>query len=159
MLHLDKNVARSLEGAPKLVVATVGLMDDLTRILIAEIDVVTRKKMKEHPALLKCKQRLAVDYRSNMKSIAAQPEILKNLPDEAKDALREMSKRLAEAADANARMLRAAVDATRQLIQNIMAAIRSEAMPKQSYKNHAKSHLQLGTYSPKCRPVALSRTV
>jgi hypothetical protein len=159
MSPLDKKIARSLEGAPKLVVATVALMDDLTRVLIAEIDVVTGKKVREHAALLKRKQRLAIDYRSNMKSIAAQPDILKKLSDEAKDAVREMSKRLASAADANARMLRAAVDATRQLIQNVMAMIRSEAMPKQAYKNHAKAHLQLGTYSPKCRPIALSRTV
>jgi hypothetical protein len=134
-------------------------MEELSRVLIAEIDIVTKRKMTEHPALLKQKQRLAVDYRSNIKSIAAHPEILKKLPDDAKAAVREMSQRLATAADANARMLRAAVDATRQLIQNVMAMVRCEALPRQTYKNHKKAHLQLGTYSPKCRPVAICRTV
>jgi hypothetical protein len=152
-------IARALASAPKLVIATVALMEELARVLIAEIDIVTKRKMKEHPALLKQKQQLAVDYRAYMKAIAAEPDILRKLPAEAKDAVSEMAKRLADATEANARMLRAAVDATRQLIQNVMAMVRSETMPRQSYKNHAKAHLQLGIYSPTCRPVAVSRTV
>jgi hypothetical protein len=159
MSPTDRRIARALDGAPKLVIATVALMEELARVLTMEIDVVTKRKTKEHPALLKRKQRLAIDYRSNMKSIGAQPDILQKLPDAAKDAVREMSKHLADAVDANARVLRAAVDATRQLILNVMAMVRSETMPRQSYKNHAKEHLQLGTYSPTCRPVAISRTV
>ena len=159
MSPIDKKVARALEGAPKLVVATVALMEELARVLVAEIDIVTKRKMGEHPALLKHKQRLAVDYRSNMKVIASQPEILKNLPEAAKNAVKAMAARLAAAADANALMLRAAVGATRQLIQNVMAMVKNEAMPRQSYKNHTKAHMELGHYSPTCRPVAISRTV
>ena len=159
MPPIDRKTARALEGAPKLVFATVVLMEELARVLIAEIDIVTKQKMKEHPILLKHKQRLAVDYRSNIKAIAAEPNILKAMPQDAKDAVREMAKRLADAADANARMLRAAVGATRQLIQNVMAMVRSETMARKSYKNHATAHMELGNYSPTCRPVAVSRTV
>lgn len=159
MYPIDKRIARALEGAPRLVTATVALMEELARVLIAEIEVVTKRKMDQHPELLKHKQRLAVDYRSNMKAIAAQPNILKQLPSEAKDAIREMAGRLAAAVDANARMLRAAVEATRQLVQNVMAMVRSETMPRQSYRNHTKAHMELGRYSPTCRPVAVSRTV
>ena len=159
MFPLDKKIARALSGAPRLVVATVALMEELSRVLMAEIDIVTKRKTTEHPELLKHKQRLAVDYRANIKSIAAQPDILKKLPPEAKDALRDMAKRLAVATDANARMLRAAVDATRQLIQNIMVMVRSETMPQQSYKNHTKAHMALGNHSPVCRPIAVHRCV
>jgi hypothetical protein len=159
MSPIDKRIARALEGAPVLVTATVALMEKLVRILIKEADVVTKRRMKEHGELLKEKQKLAMDYRANMKSIAAQPEMLKKLSDAAKDALREMARRLAAAVDANAYMLRAAVDATRNLIQNIMTMIRSEALPRQSYKNSARAHLELGTYSPTCRPIAIRRTV
>jgi hypothetical protein len=81
------------------------------------------------------------------------------LPNEAKKAIREMAGRLAKAADENARMLRGAVDATRTLIQNVMAMVRSETMPRQSYRNHATAHLQLGNYSPTCMPVAVRRSV
>jgi hypothetical protein len=159
MSPIDKKIARALEGAPKLVIATVALMEELARVLTAEIDLVTKRRMKEHPLLLKHKQRLAIDYRSNMKALAAQPDILKKLSDAAKDAVRTMAKRLASAVDANACMLRAAVSATRQLIQNIMAMVKSEALPRNAYKNHAIAHMELGHYSPKCRPVAVSRTV
>ncbi|MDR3423923.1 MAG: hypothetical protein P4M13_02435 [Alphaproteobacteria bacterium] len=159
MSPTDKIIARALKDAPVLVTSTVALMEELARVLMAEIDIVTKRKMKEHAELLKYKQKLAVDYRSNMKAMAAQPGILKKLADEAKAAIREMAKRLAEAVDANARMLRAAVGATRQLIQNIMAMVRNETMPRQTYKNHTKAHMQLGIYSPTCRPVAISRTV
>ncbi|MDD4615956.1 MAG: hypothetical protein PHW76_02410 [Alphaproteobacteria bacterium] len=155
----DKKIMAALRGAPKLVVATVALMEELARVLAAETELVTKRKMAEHAELLKQKQRLAVDYRANMKSIAAQPDLLKKMPDEAKNAIREMAKRLAAASDANSRMLRGAVEATRQLLHNVMAMIRNEAIPRNTYKNHAKAHLQLGVYSPKCRPVAVVRTV
>jgi len=155
----DKNRARALQNAPKLVVATVALMDELASLLLAEIDLVTKRKKDEHAALLKQKQRLAVDYRANIKAIADDPALLKALPNDAKAAVREASKRLANAADSNARALRAAASATRQLIQNIMAMVRSETNANSAYKNHAKAHLELGCYSPTCRPVAVSRTV
>lgn len=159
MLPLDKQTARALETAPKLVVATVALMQELTRVLLAEIDIVTKRKMEEHADLLKRKQRLAMDYRSNMKSLAGHPEFFKKLSAEAKAVVKEASKKLAEAVDANARMLRAAVDATRKLVQNVMSVVKAQAIPQQTYKNLAKAHLQLGTYSPKCHPIAVCRSV
>jgi hypothetical protein len=124
MSPIDKKVARALEGAPRLITATVALMEALVRVLTLEIEVVTRRKLKEHPDLLKHKQRLAMDYRANMKAIASQPDILRKLPAVALDTVREMARRLAEAVDANARMLRGAVDATRQLIQNVVTITR-----------------------------------
>ena len=159
MSPIDKKIARALEGAPKIITATVALMEELARVLTAEIEIVTSKKTDEHVPLLKHKQRLAVDYRSNMKAIAAHPELLKNLTEEGKKAVRDMSQRLAAAADANARMLRGAVEATRQLIQNVVTTVRSEALQPSAYKNHKKAHMELGNYSPTCRPVAISRTV
>lgn len=155
----DRKKERALAGAPRIVAATVALMEDLTRVLMDEIDVVTKRKKEEHALLLKKKQRLAVDYRANMRVIAADPALLKALPDDAKAVLRETAKGMAEAADTNARALRAAVSATRQLIQNIMAMVRSETKTVSAYKNHTKAHLELGCYSPTCRPVAVSRTV
>ncbi|MDD3371206.1 MAG: hypothetical protein PHE27_05205 [Alphaproteobacteria bacterium] len=155
----NKKTARTLLNAPKLVVATIALMEELTQVLVSEGELVTQRRMDEHAALLKRKQRLAMDYRANIKSIAAQPELLKTLPDDAKAAIKDIARRLAFAVDSNARMLRGAVDATRQLVQNVMAMVRSEALPRQTYKNHTKAHLQLGTYSPKCKAVAFSKTI
>ncbi len=159
MSPIDKEVAYALRDAPKLITATVALMEELIRVLAREVEVVTKRKMKEHPDLLKYKQRLAMDYRANMKSISAQPDILKKLSSDATEVLLEMAKKLAAAVDQNARMLRAAVDATRQLILNVVTMVRNEVMPQKSYKNSAKAHLELGKYSPTCQPVAVSRTV
>jgi len=159
MSPTDKQLARALQGTPKLISATVALMEELVRVLTREIDIVTHRKITEHPELVKYKQRLAMDYRANMKSIASQPDILTKISHEAQEAVREMARRLAVAIDENARMLRAAVDATRQLIQNVIAAVKIEVMPRQSYKNSNTAHLQLGNYSPTCQPVAVSRTV
>ena len=155
----DKDIGRVLRGAPVLVTATVALMEELARVLFAEIEIVSKRKIKEHPELLKYKQKLAVDYRANMKAIAAQPDVVRKLSEEAKQIVREMARLLAEAVEANARALRAAINATRHLIQSVMAMVRSETMPRQTYKNHAKAHMQLGNYSPTCPPVAVSRTV
>ena len=155
----DAQITRAMQGAPKLVSGTFEVMSQLVRLLKREIEIVTGRKMSEHPALLKEKQKYAMDYRSNMKSIAAQPDLMKKLPQEVKEALTEMARKLAQAVDENARTLRAAVDATRQLIQNVMAMVRSEVMPRQTYKNSARAHLELGTYSPTCQPVAISRVV
>ncbi len=159
MLPLDKDTAEALRGAPALVIATVALMQEMTRVLTAEIDVVAQRKTKEHPSLLKHKQRLAADYRSNLRSFAANPEMLKTLPDEAKTSIRAVAKRLALALEANARTLRAATDATRQLIQNIMTMIRKEVTPQQPYKNLAKPHMLRGNHKSVCRPVAVRQTV
>ncbi|MDR3449339.1 MAG: hypothetical protein P4M15_06280 [Alphaproteobacteria bacterium] len=154
-----KKLQRALEGAPRIVSATVALMEELVRVLMREIDVVSERKLAEHPDLLKQKQKLAMDYRANMKSISAQPDMLKALPDDAKDALREIAQVLAEATNRNAIVLRAAVTGTQQLIQNVVAMVKTEVMPHQNYKNPARAHLQLGNYSPTCRPVAVSKSV
>ena len=155
----NKQLARALASAPKLVTATVALMEELARILTQEIDIVSNRRLTEHPELLKYKQKLAMDYRANMKSIAADPQLLKTLSEEAKEALRTVANKLAEVANRNAQVLNATVGATQQMIQNIMAMVKAEAIPKNSYKNPATAHLQLGTYSPTCQPVAVCRSV
>jgi hypothetical protein len=155
----SKQTLKVLQDAPKTVIALVALMEELVRVLLQEVDIVSHRKMKEHPDLLKYKQKLAMDYRANMKAIATQPDVLHKLTTEAKNILRALAKKLADAADVNARMLRAAVGATQQLIQNVVAMVKSEALPKNSYKNSATAHLALGTYSPTCQPVAVRRSV
>ena len=120
---------------------------------------VSNRRLKEHPELLKYKQKLAMDYRANLKAIAAQPDIVKKLPGEAQDMLREVAQKLAKASEQNALTLRAAVAATQQLIQNVVAMVKTEIAATKSYKNPAKAHLMLGNYSPTCRPVAISRSV
>lgn len=155
----NKRPNRALEAAPKLVSATVALMEELARVFALEIDIVSNRRLKEHAELLKYKQKLAMDYRSNMKAIAANPELLKKLSTEAQQAVRDAAKMLALAAEKNALTLRAAVAATQQLIQNVISMVKTQVLSNGSYKNAHTAHLALGNYSPTCRPVAVSRSV
>lgn len=155
----NKKIARALAGAPQLVIATVALMEELAAILIREIDIVTKRRNAEHPDLLKTKQKLAMNYRNNMKALAEQKDMMAALSAEAKEAIREVAQILNRAAADNARMLNASIQATQQLIQNIMAAIKNQYLPKNTYGNSAKAHLQLGVYSPTCESIAIRRSV
>ena len=155
----NKKTVRALQGAPKIIEGTIALMEELVRVFFLEIDIVSQRKINEHPELLKYKQKLALDYRANMKAIDADPNLVKTLPDEAKTVLREMAKSLSEASKKNALVLGAAVAATQQLLQNVVAMVKTEVLATKSYKNPATAHLALGTYSPTCRPVAVSRSV
>jgi hypothetical protein len=143
---------------PVLVTATLAIMDELTALLAQEIDLVPARQIEKHAELLKRKQRLTMDYRANIKSFAAQPDILKPLSDGLRAKIKDSAQKLAEMTDRNAKMLRTAVVATQRLIQNIVTLVKKEVMPIQGYKNPNTAHMALGTYSPTCKPVAGSRT-
>lgn len=151
----DRNAAVPPAAA---VTAIIGVMDELSQIMGQEADLVNTRQQTEHAMLLKRKQRLTVDYRAGMKSIAAQPDMLKELPVNVRSSLRASAQKLAEMTDRNARMLRTAVMATQRLIQNIVSIVKQEALTKPGYVNPMTAHMALGTYSPVCKPVAVSRT-
>lgn len=145
-------------NVPQLVITTIGMMDELIALMNSEADLVINRKFDLHKDLLKKKQKLTLNYRANMKAIAAQPEILKTMPEDARKMLKATAQGMADAAERNARMLRAAVVATQRLIQNIISIIKSEKLTKPGYKNPQKLYLELGGYSPTCTPVAFNRT-
>ena len=138
--------------------AMLGLMNELAQIMAQEAEFVNKRDQTAHAALLKRKQRLTMDYRAGMKSVAAEPAVLKQLPEDLRLALRTSAQKLAEISERNARMLRTAVMATQRLIQNIVSIVKQEALTTPGYVNPATAHLALGTYSPICKPVAVSRT-
>ncbi|MDP9126818.1 MAG: hypothetical protein M3N08_00970 [Pseudomonadota bacterium] len=140
------------------VTAMIALMDELSQLMSQEAELVNNRRQAEHAELLKRKQRLTMDYRAGMKSIAAEPDRLKELPAELRLRLRSSAQKLTDISDRNARMLRTAVMATQRLIQNIVSIVKQETLTKNSYSNPMTAHLALGTYSPVCKPVAVSRT-
>jgi len=146
---------------PEAVVLAEGamtLMDELIQLMNLEIEVVGARKMNEHKDLLKRKQRLTIDYRANMKSIAVQPDVFKQLPDNIRASLKLMAQKLAEATDRNAKFLRGAVMATQRLIQNIVSIVKQEVLPKPGYSNPGALQFGMNAYSPTCKPVAIDRT-
>ena len=143
----------------KVVRAAIALMDDLAQVMREEADLLEKQKFMDQRDLLKRKQRLALEYRATMKSFAAQPDILKDMPDDVRAAVRNGAQRLADLSDRNARSLRAAVVGVQSLLQSIMRIVKSEALAPNGYDNFKTQHLKLGTYSPTCKPVTTARTV
>jgi hypothetical protein len=157
-LDLHNNRKSGITRAtPVLIVSVLGLMNELIDVMAAEPELVMGRKFETHKVLLKRKQRLTMDYRASLKSLAAQPDMLKQLPEDTRQALKSAAQRLADTAERNARTLRAAVTAVQRLIQNIIAFVKSEVLTKPGYKNPNMSYRELGTYSPTCKPVVVSR--
>ncbi|HUY68199.1 MAG TPA: hypothetical protein VMV79_02740 [Alphaproteobacteria bacterium] len=148
--------SRLKPAVPMLVVSLIALLGELVELLNSEPDLVLGRKLDAHRQLLKRKQKLALDYRTGMKSLMAQPDLLKNLPEDTRRVLRTLGQKLADSAERNARALRTAVVATQRLIQNIITAVKDEVLPKGAYKNPAQIQ---GAYSPTCTPVAVRRSV
>jgi len=153
-----ENIAYALKGAPVLVTKLYDVMSELVKALMTEIEIVSKRQIKEHPEHLKHKQKLAVDYRAIMKAIADQPEIVKNCRRKPKTLFaiwpNVWRKRLMPMrALARGNECHAPINSKR----DGHGSKRSHAAPK--LQNHAKAHMQLGGYSPTCRPIAISRTV
>jgi hypothetical protein len=148
--------SRLKPAVPMLVVSLIALLGELVELLNSEPDLVLGRKLDAHRQLLKRKQKLALDYRTGMKSLMAQPDLLKNLPEDTRRVLRTLGQKLADSAERNARALRTAVVATQRLIQNIITAVKDEVLPKGAYENPAQIQ---GAYSPTCTPVAVRRSV
>ena len=124
-----------------LVEATIALMNDLVNVMSLEMELVNQRKLPAHNELLKRKQRLTIDYRANLKSVAAQPDVLKQLSDNLRDTLKATAQKLAEATDRNARFLRVVITATQRLIQNIVSIVKQEVLPKPGYRNPNTAYL------------------
>jgi hypothetical protein len=144
---------------PHPAVALIAIMNDMVELMAAEPDLVLNRKLDEHGKLLKRKQKMALEYRTIIKAISTKPEMLKEIPEDTRRKLKISAQKLAEESDRNSRMLRAAVTASQRLMQNIIAFIKSEVLPHNHYKNPKTAHLELGTYSPTCVPVAVRRSV
>lgn len=138
--------------------ATIRVIEELVQIMSEEPELISARKNNEHKELLQRKQRLTMDYRANIKTIAAEPEMVKLLPDDVRASLKSSGQKLSEISDRNAKFLRGAVMATQRLIQNIVSIIKQEVLPKTGYTNPTDIQSTLGSYSPLCKPVAVSRT-
>ncbi len=141
-----------------LVAATLALMADLTAVMVDECRLVQKQDIVAVQELARRKNKLIDQYHANMKTLAAQPDILKSQTPERRASLKSAGQTLAEATERSAQSLKAAALATESLIQNIVGIVRKEVLPQHGYANPRTAHLALGVYSPTCRPVAVNRT-
>jgi flagellar biosynthesis/type III secretory pathway chaperone len=144
--------------AVKTVRAVVNLMSDLANVMQEEANVLEQRKFTSHAELLKRKQRLTLDYRATMKNFAAQPDLLKKMPDDLRTSVREAAQKLSDVTERNARTLRTAVIGVQRLLQSIIGIVKKETLSGRSYTNPNTERFRLGTYSPLCKAVAITRT-
>jgi len=138
--------------------ATVNIMNELVALMAMEIDMVSERKNSEHKDLLERKQRLTMDYRANIKVIAAEPALIARLSERHRAELKTAGQKLADVADRNAKFLRGAITATQRLIQTIVSIVKQQVLPKNTYSNPADIQASMGGHSPTCKPVAFNRT-
>ena len=148
----------NLPTPPSPVQGLVAMMEELALVLGHEIELVVSRNTTAHGDLLKRKQKLTIDYRASMKNFLSQQDLVKKLSEKERQQLRLVGQKLAAVTERNAQTLRAAMTATQRLVQHIISIVKREALAAPTYKNPAMAHLQMGGYSPTCKPVAVSRT-
>lgn len=142
----------------KLAQGAIALMGELADVMNKEADILQTHQFTGHAELLKHKQHLTLNYRTMMKDLAAQPDLLKTVPELTRAQIRQAAQRLADMTDRNARVLRASVVGAQQLLQSVVRMVKTEALAPLSYSNPTTQHMQLGTYSPKSAPVVVNRS-
>jgi len=138
--------------------AMLANMSELAALLGEELAMIEKQDVSAIKELMRRKNQLVMNYQANMKAVAAQPDLLKQIPVERRAKLKEAGIRLSAVTERNALKLKAAAQATEQLLQNVMCLVRKEVVVKNSYDNPLTAHMALGTHSPTCPPVAVNRT-
>jgi superfamily II DNA helicase RecQ len=144
-------------GLTIMVNGLITLMEDMIDAMQQEELLILARNYKDHAALLKTKQRQTIEYRASMKSIAAQSEMLQQLPDTVRTKLKYVAQKLADVSQRNAEIMRNAVIATQKLLQSIVMIVKQEALAKPGYSDTRKAST-LGAYSPICQPLTVRQT-
>ncbi len=139
--------------------ALLSAMQGLMGVMDEEMRLLERQNVAAIGTMSKRKVQLLADYGSAMKSIDADPALVKQAPADIREKLREMGNSFAQKARDNASALKAAMDSTDNLLRNIMGMVREEAMKQQGYRDHRSPAQAAGGYAEICPPVSVVRTV
>lgn len=140
-----------------LFMATLSVIEDLSAVLSEEIVLVQKQDVNAIQELMRRKTKLTISYQANLKSIT-QPDVMKQATAEMRAKLRKAGEKLAKVSERNSLLLKAAVQATQILISNVIKVVKEEALQHQGYSDPRNLNANLGSYSPTCKPVSVSRT-
>jgi len=143
----------------KIAEAAMGLMLTLTQVMDKEITLLKDREYVEMEALRTQKARLIREYQVQHQMLGQNPDLLKQAPLAVRERLVKTAGAFAQATERNAKELKAAVMATQSLLQTIMRAARKENRKTDCYGDPRKDPMMLGSYSPMCDPVAVSRII
>jgi len=152
--------ARAAEtGKTELIVeTTLGVINELAEVLAEEVALLKKQNVQDMQTLLRRKNELIMRYRSNMKVLAANPELVKKTPAEMRAKLKAAGANLAGITQSNLKALKGAAGAAQRLIDFIINHVKKEALPQLGYADPRKGSFDQRPHSPTCPPLAVSRT-
>ncbi len=148
--------ASTPEGV-RLTVAVLSVMEALSRVMDQETDLLRKQDFEGLAEVRAEKAKWMRDYRASITTLTQRPELLKEVSAEERLRLRRSGEVLAVSAMRNAADLKAAIHATQALVQTVIGAARDQNKTNECYSDPRKTPLLLGSYSPSCKPVAVSR--
>ncbi len=152
-----KEAPAAPEGV-RLTAAVLSVMETLSRVLDQETDLLQKQDFEGLAEVRVEKAKWMRDYRASITTLTQKPELLKEVSAEERLRLRRSGEVLAVSAMRNAADLKAAINATQALVQTVISAAREQNKTSECYVDPRKTPLLLGSYSPTCTPVAVSRT-
>ncbi|MFA6280804.1 MAG: hypothetical protein WC612_08500 [Bdellovibrionales bacterium] len=161
MKQPQQNNKETTDDAPdgaRLTVAVLSVMEALSRVMDQETDLLKKQDFEALVEVRAEKAKWMRDYRASIASLTQKPDLLKTVTTEERLRLRRSGEVLAVSAMRNAADLQAAIGATQALVQTIISAAREQNKTNECYVDPRKTPLLLGSYSPLCTPVAVSRT-
>lgn len=114
-------------------------VERVTGVLEREVPLLKALHGRDVDALLEEKRAATDGYTVLAEKLRASPDLLSDLPSAARDDLKAAALRLATATEANARALRAGIEANGRLVKTIAQAV-------------GEQHLGAGRYRPDGRP-------
>lgn len=138
--------------------ALIENMASLISVMEQENDLLAAQDFMGIEAIKSLKSRLAVNHQANLKSLAAEPALLKEMTDIERKKLKEIGQILQVVSQKNAIALQAGMRITEVMLQNIVSLVRKEVLTKPAYADPRQSQLASGLHSPTCPPVAINRT-
>ncbi len=147
------------EKAQKLSQELARVMQALTKVMEEEVVLIGKKDLKGLAVLTQKKTKLVDACQKHRMTLVNNPDILENIDGLMRAQLGAMRKDCLLVAKQNEAAVGGALQATKNMVETIVDAAIKETKKTEGYKDPRKKHLELGTHSPVCTPVAFSRAV
>lgn len=151
-----QNVPQATSSAQEMVHRLLGIMNELTQIMVDEIPMIEQPGLSKRNFLLERKQELTLDYQSVMKVFSENQDLLKGLSQENVSQLRSSGKKLDEVTEKNAKALRFAHHANEHLLKVVINQIRKDMYKESGYSGRGVLAL---AESHQARPISVNQKI
>lgn len=154
-MNANQKVTSGAKNADNLIHMT----DRLSQLMEQEVDLLRGRRARDVQALQTDKESLASLYQRIITDLQQNPAALEGLDDHRRERLKYAAARLQGAATGNAIALRSAIEANRQLIEAIAAAIRNQSNANAPYMANGRVAHGNGAQTKQNLSVSLNDTL